>query len=212
MLILRLSAARTGPADVHWMTSRPFVREGNVMATYVTLYKYTEQGIRNIKDAPKRVEAAKKAAAEAGITVKETLWLQGEYDLLAIAEAPDEIVAAALSLNTLKMGNVHSVTMRAFKRDRETQQFRLGAPAPSSARAMTSDRPRFGAVGLSPQFWGHPKSARRFRRIASVGAAQHDRLLWCGFRVVRSPLGATPRRRIVLHPPSCQSRKRCESI
>jgi uncharacterized protein with GYD domain len=114
MLILRLSAARTGPADVHWMTSRPLVREGNAMATYVTLYKYTEQGIRGIKDAPKRVEAAKKAAAEAGMTVKETLWLQGEYDFLAITEAPDEIVATAFNLNTLKLGNVNSRTMRAF--------------------------------------------------------------------------------------------------
>ena len=47
------------------------------MTTYVTLYKYTEQGIRNIKDAPSRVEAAKKAGAQAGITIKETLWLQG---------------------------------------------------------------------------------------------------------------------------------------
>jgi uncharacterized protein with GYD domain len=32
------------------------------MATYLILYKYTEQGIKNIKDAPKRVEAATKAA------------------------------------------------------------------------------------------------------------------------------------------------------
>ena len=56
------------------------------MATFVILYKYTEQGIKTIKDAPKRVEAAKKATAQAGITVKETLWLQGEYDFLAIVE------------------------------------------------------------------------------------------------------------------------------
>jgi len=84
------------------------------MATYVILYKYTEQGIRNIKDAPKRVEAAKKAAAQAGITVKETLWLQGEYDFLAIVEGSDEIAGAAFNLNTLKLGNVHSHTMRAF--------------------------------------------------------------------------------------------------
>jgi uncharacterized protein with GYD domain len=62
----------------------------------------------------KRVEAAKKAAAEAGMTVKETLWLQGEYDFLAITEAPDEIVATAFNLNTLKLGNVNSRTMRAF--------------------------------------------------------------------------------------------------
>jgi uncharacterized protein with GYD domain len=84
------------------------------MATYVTLYKYTEQGIRNLKDAPKRVEAAKKAAKEAGMTVKETLWLQGEYDFMAIAEANDDLAAAAFSLNTAKQGNVHTLTLRAF--------------------------------------------------------------------------------------------------
>jgi len=84
------------------------------MATYVILYKYTEQGIKNIKDAPKRVEAAKKAAAQAGMTVKETLWLQGEYDFLAITEAPDDMAATAFNLNTLKQGNVHTHTMRAF--------------------------------------------------------------------------------------------------
>ena len=84
------------------------------MATYVILYKYTEQGIKNIKDAPKRVEAAKKAAAQAGMTVKETLWLQGEYDFIAIVEAPDEIAAAAFNINNLKQGNVTTHTMRAF--------------------------------------------------------------------------------------------------
>lgn len=84
------------------------------MATYVTLYKYTEQGIRNIKDAPKRVEAAKKAAAQAGITVKDTLWLQGEYDFLVISEAPDEVAATAFQLNTAKQGNVRTHTLRAF--------------------------------------------------------------------------------------------------
>jgi uncharacterized protein with GYD domain len=43
------------------------------MGTYVVLCKYTEQGIRNIKDAPKRAEAAKKAAAQAGVIFKEML-------------------------------------------------------------------------------------------------------------------------------------------
>lgn len=84
------------------------------MATYVTLYKYTDQGIRSIKDAPKRVEAAKKAAAQAGMTIKETLWLQGEYDFIAIAEASDEIAATAFTLNIAKVGNIRGQTMRAF--------------------------------------------------------------------------------------------------
>ena len=47
------------------------------MATYVTLYKITEQGMRTIKDSTKRLEAAKAAGAQAGVTVKEALWLRG---------------------------------------------------------------------------------------------------------------------------------------
>jgi uncharacterized protein with GYD domain len=84
------------------------------MATYLILYKYTEQGIQRIKDAPKRVEAAKKAAEQAGIRIRETMWLQGEYDLMAIAEANDELAATSFALNIAKQGNVRMVTMRAF--------------------------------------------------------------------------------------------------
>jgi uncharacterized protein with GYD domain len=92
----------------------PLAAEGNAMTTYVTLYKYTEKGIHNIKDAPKRVEAAKKAGAQAGITIRETLWLQGEYDFLVISEAADEVAATAFQLNIAKAGNVRSQTLRAF--------------------------------------------------------------------------------------------------
>ena len=84
------------------------------MATYVILYKYTEQGIKNIKDAPKRVEAATKAAAQAGVTIKQVLWLQGEYDFMAITESNDEAAATTFGLNIARQGNVRSQTMRAF--------------------------------------------------------------------------------------------------
>ena len=84
------------------------------MATYVTLYTFTDQGVKNIKDTVKRVEAAKKAAATAGITIKEIVWTQGQYDLVAISEAPDDVAGAAFALNTAKAGNVHIQTLRAF--------------------------------------------------------------------------------------------------
>ncbi len=84
------------------------------MATYVTLFNFTEKGAREIKDALKRVEAAKAAAKQFGATIKEVLWLQGQYDVLAITEVTDEIAAAALTLNTIKAGNVRVQTMRAF--------------------------------------------------------------------------------------------------
>ena len=84
------------------------------MATYLILYKYTEKGVQNIKDAPTRVDAARKAAEKVGIRFKETLWLQGEYDFMAVTESEDETAAAAFGLNIAKQGNVRAVTMRAF--------------------------------------------------------------------------------------------------
>jgi uncharacterized protein with GYD domain len=88
--------------------------EGNAMATYVTLYNFTEQGLRNIKDTVKRAEAAKKAGSEVRIKLKEILWTQGQYDLIAISEAPDEATATAFSLSLLKAGNLRAQTLRAF--------------------------------------------------------------------------------------------------
>jgi uncharacterized protein with GYD domain len=52
------------------------------MPTYVRLSNFTEQGMKNIKDTAKRAEAFKKAAKEAGITIKELLWTQGQYDVV----------------------------------------------------------------------------------------------------------------------------------
>ena len=84
------------------------------MATYVTLYNFTDQGLKNIKDTVKRAEAAKKAAAAKGVTIREIVWTQGQYDMVAITEVSDEVAAAALGLHTLTHGNVRAQTMRAF--------------------------------------------------------------------------------------------------
>jgi uncharacterized protein with GYD domain len=96
------------------ISDRALPLEGKTMATYVTLYNFTEQGLKNIKDSVKRTEAAKKAAAANGMTVKEVLWLQGPYDIVVISEASDETKANAFALSTLKVGNVRGQTLRAF--------------------------------------------------------------------------------------------------
>ena len=51
------------------------------MPTYVTLYNFTEQGLRTIKDSVKRAKAAKEAGSKLGIVVKEIVWTQGQYGL-----------------------------------------------------------------------------------------------------------------------------------
>jgi len=88
--------------------------KANAMATYISLCNFTEKGAHEIKDTLKRTEAAKSAAKQIGMTIKEVLWLQGQYDLIVISEGSDEIAMTAFILNTLKAGNLRMQTLRAF--------------------------------------------------------------------------------------------------
>ena len=84
------------------------------MVTYVVLSKFTDQGIRNVKESPKRAEAFKQMAKTLGVTVKEIFWTQGRYDIVTIVEAPDEASAMSLDLSLGALGNVRTETLRAF--------------------------------------------------------------------------------------------------
>ena len=84
------------------------------MALYIALGKFTDQGAKNVKDSPKRLEAAIKAAEAAGIKVRGAYYTMGEYDIVLISEVANEEVGVAHTLATLSLGNVKSTTMRAF--------------------------------------------------------------------------------------------------
>ena len=84
------------------------------MANYILLASFTEQGIRNVKDTIKRADAFKDLAKVTGVTVKDIYWTLGQYDIVAIADAPDEMTMTALGLALGKSGNVRTQTMRAF--------------------------------------------------------------------------------------------------
>jgi uncharacterized protein with GYD domain len=84
------------------------------MPTYIVLGNFTEQGVRNVKDTAKRAEAVRATAKKLGITVKETYWVLGQYDVALIAEAPDEASVTAHGLSIGALGNVRTQTMRAF--------------------------------------------------------------------------------------------------
>ena len=87
------------------------------MAISISLVKFTDQGIKNIKDAPKRAQAFRDMAKKKGVTVKEMYWCSGRYDLVTILEGDDEALAATL-LTTSSLGNVRSESLRAM--DAET--------------------------------------------------------------------------------------------
>lgn len=84
------------------------------MAKYVTLYQFTDQGIRNVKDSPARVKAGIQRAESAGMKVLGVYYTQGQYDLVVISEAPDDKTATAFALAQASMGNARSTTLRAF--------------------------------------------------------------------------------------------------
>ena len=84
------------------------------MATYVTLYKWTEQGIKNVKSSPDRISAAMKAAEAQGGKLNNIYVTMGEYDLVAISEWQNEQAAMAFALALGAQGNVRTTTMRAL--------------------------------------------------------------------------------------------------
>jgi uncharacterized protein with GYD domain len=84
------------------------------MPTYIVLGQFTEQGIRNVKETSKRADAAKELAKKLGAKVLDLYWTIGRYDLALILEAPDDETMVAFGLNSGKLGNVRTETLRAF--------------------------------------------------------------------------------------------------
>ena len=84
------------------------------MSTYFMLLNWTEQGIKNIKDSPKRVDAAKKAIKDMGGEVKSFYMLQGSYDAVLILEMPNDEALAKFLLKIGSLGNVRTSTLRAY--------------------------------------------------------------------------------------------------
>ena len=89
------------------------------MAKFVTLYKLTDQGIRNIKDAPDRIRQAKAVWEATGGKLLAVYSTMGPYDYVTISESENDEAAAAFSLSIGALGNVTTLTMRAF----DTEEF-----------------------------------------------------------------------------------------
>lgn len=84
------------------------------MTTYVLLMKLTQQGIKTIRTAPARIEASIKTWEATGGKFLGFYAVMGEYDYIAIGEAPSDEAAATFSLALAAQGNVKVATLRAF--------------------------------------------------------------------------------------------------
>src|SRR4051794_814999 len=84
------------------------------MARFVMLLNYTDKGVAQIKDSPKRADTFREWAGKHGVTVETQLWTMGAFDGVLVLSAADEKAVAALALGLGQLDFVRSTTMRAF--------------------------------------------------------------------------------------------------
>jgi uncharacterized protein with GYD domain len=84
------------------------------MPTYVSLINFTDQGIKNFRDTVRRAEDARGLIEKHGGQLRQLLWTLGEYDLVSVADYPDDETATAVLLQIGALGNIRTKTMKAF--------------------------------------------------------------------------------------------------
>ena len=87
------------------------------MATYIALSSFTDQGVRDVKSTTKRADAVQAAAKKFGAKMTQIYWTLGQYDLVAIIEAPNDESATAFALAIGAAGNVRTQSLRAFSKE-----------------------------------------------------------------------------------------------
>jgi uncharacterized protein with GYD domain len=87
------------------------------MATYVVLAKFTDQGIRTIKNSPQRASQVAEMAKSFDCEMREIYWTLGQYDIVTIVDAKDEQSLSAFGYSLGSAGNVRTQTLRAFTKD-----------------------------------------------------------------------------------------------
>ena len=97
------------------------------MPTYVGLVKWTDQGIRNVKETTKRAKGFQEMAEKKGVKVRELLWTMGRYDVVLVIDAPNDETISRLTLALGMSGNVKTETLKAFSAQ-EVDQVLKGLP------------------------------------------------------------------------------------
>jgi len=80
---------------------------------FIVLGNWTDQGIRNVKDAPRRGDDARKWVEQHGGKLQ-TFYTFGEFDFVSVLEAPNDETALEFALNIGKLGNARTTTLKAW--------------------------------------------------------------------------------------------------
>ncbi len=87
------------------------------MVRRILLMKLTDQGIKDIKSAPQRIEEGIKTFEKMGGKMLGFYILTGEYDYMAIGESPSDETVMTFALGLSALGNVRTTTIQAFTKE-----------------------------------------------------------------------------------------------
>ena len=87
------------------------------MPTYISLVNWTDQGVKNVRETVERLDRGADVAERYGVTLRQTYWTVGSYDMISIAEAPDDEAVTAYLLEVCSEGNIRTTTLRAYDRE-----------------------------------------------------------------------------------------------
>ena len=97
------------------------------MPTYVGLVKWTDQGIRNVKETTKRAKKFQEMAEKMNVKIREILWTMGRYDIVVVMDAPNDETISRMTLGLGMGGNVKTETLKTFSAQ-EMDQVLKGLP------------------------------------------------------------------------------------
>jgi uncharacterized protein with GYD domain len=84
------------------------------MPLYAVLAKFTNKRMENIENMPEELEQARDKMAALGVEVKSLVYTMGQYDIICIAEAPNDEAVVQMNLDYGREGLIRTETLKAF--------------------------------------------------------------------------------------------------
>ena len=84
------------------------------MPTYIMLTSFTADGVKTLKNNPGRVQEVNKEMEQLGVKVVNQWATLGQYDLVSVVEAPDELTMAKVSVELGSRGTTSNQTLTAI--------------------------------------------------------------------------------------------------
>jgi uncharacterized protein with GYD domain len=87
------------------------------MPTFICSLGWTEQGIKAVKDSPKRAKAARALAKKVGVEIKQVFMTTGDHDLMVVLQAANGDNVAKFAMALSMQGFVRTSTVRAWSEE-----------------------------------------------------------------------------------------------